>query len=343
MNLVCITARMNSERLPGKVLARVCGRPNLDRVITRFRKCKNVDELIVATSTETSDDEIATYCQQHDVPYFRGEKDDVLKRVLDAARERKADYILRGTCDCPFISWELVDMAFQVIEFYGAEAGRVWGVSTRGIPVYGAAEFPFSMECLEKMHENTQGADREHVAADLERHRLIYNVVYPAPPLSYVQTFYRPYRLELDTPDDLKLVEAVTEAIGDAPLHQTIRWLDAHQEVTRYNAGITEKTGPMQYPAELRAEWTHQQAYSTIECAGDWSWLTSGSPTIPTYAKSLYCAKGTCYLGYVLRGSDKVHRLYLPDGSRLTGRATLTCECGAGREWYADIKNSAPR
>lgn len=356
-NIIVITARMDSARLPGKALVDLGGQPNLVRLVERFGRCKRCDRLVVATSDEAGDDAIADTLIPRGVQVFRGSKSDVLGRVIAAVRCLKdldrqppsAVRILRATADCPFISWEAVDLAFDLFKYYpNAETARLWGLGEQ-VPVYGAGEFPVSLECLEKMDkavspypkdpaELTEWTERvrlmrEHVTSDIDANRLAYRVVYPNPPRRFAETFYRPYRLELDTPHDLALVNRVIGELGaNPPLHQVVRFLDANPEIVQINAGVSEKTGPAMYSMEQRARWKSQQATNTVEWRGDWSWLNS-APNIPKGAKPIYCKKGIDYVGYVSQDKGR-HSLTTPAGDVLIGRATLACECGAGREWH---------
>ena len=45
-----IQARMNSSRLPGKVLLKVDGKNMIDYLIKRVRKLKNIDEIVISTT-----------------------------------------------------------------------------------------------------------------------------------------------------------------------------------------------------------------------------------------------------------------------------------------------------
>ena len=337
-NAVIITARMDSGRLPGKAIIEIGGIPNLLRIVKRLRNCKQVDVITVATTERPIDDPIVALCELDNIPVSRGETDDVIKRVYDAAKKLDAEYVLRATTDCSFISWELVDMAFSIVRIHQTDSGRVWGYGGRFVPVYGSAEFPYSIGALERLNRESVGIEREHPGMRLDVDRLSYNVVYPVPPARYYQTFSRGYRLELDTPEDLKLIRTIIDEMGDAPLHRIVRFLDARPDLAQINSGVNEKTGVLtSFSPEIRARWNQQQALCSEEWIGDWSWLTSGSPeNLPKHAQAVYCEIGKDYLGYVLRGNDKVHRLHLLDGSIVTGRATIGCECGGGREWYAD-------
>ena len=104
-----IQARMGSSRLPGKSLMDLAGRPLLERVIQQVKGSKFLDDVIVATSTQSEDDAIEKFCSSNNFKVFRGAKDDVLSRYLGAALFARAEIILRITGDCPLQSPDTID------------------------------------------------------------------------------------------------------------------------------------------------------------------------------------------------------------------------------------------
>jgi spore coat polysaccharide biosynthesis protein SpsF len=113
-----IEARMGSSRLQGKTMAPVYnGMPLLECVVQRFRACRTLNDVVVATSVEKGDDIIADWCHSHDVSVFRGSEDNVLERVACAARHFKADTIVQMGADSAYLDYELVD---KLVEYYQA-------------------------------------------------------------------------------------------------------------------------------------------------------------------------------------------------------------------------------
>ena len=84
MNLAVLQARMSSSRLPGKVMAPVLGAPMIGRQVERLRRSRALDQLVVATSVDPSDDPLAAWCEGADVAVFRGDLADVLGRFCGA-------------------------------------------------------------------------------------------------------------------------------------------------------------------------------------------------------------------------------------------------------------------
>lgn len=110
MILGVIQARMSSSRLPGKVLADVMGHPMIWRQIERLERSRRIDKLVLATSTEPSDDPLANVCSDMGLAVVRGSLTDVMSRfgdALDAYPE--ATTLVRLTADCPLTDWRVLD------------------------------------------------------------------------------------------------------------------------------------------------------------------------------------------------------------------------------------------
>lgn len=100
---------MSSSRLPGKVLADVVGQPMIIRQIERIERSGLVDQVVVLTSRDSSDDELYTLLKGRGVEAFRGDLNDVLARFQAALREYPCKTALRLTADCPLIDPGVID------------------------------------------------------------------------------------------------------------------------------------------------------------------------------------------------------------------------------------------
>lgn len=109
MILAILQARTSSSRLPGKVLLPILGRPMLLRQLERIARARRVDRILVATSVDASDDELAAVVQEAGVAVFRGALDDVLDRFHAAASTVQADHVVRLTGDCPLADPAVID------------------------------------------------------------------------------------------------------------------------------------------------------------------------------------------------------------------------------------------
>lgn len=109
-----LQARTSSRRLPGKVLKPIMGKPMLAYQIDRILRCAKLDALVVATSTDPSDDAIADLCQDLNVACYRGSLPDVMERVWLAAKSAQATTVVRLTGDCPLLDPGLIDQTIAL-------------------------------------------------------------------------------------------------------------------------------------------------------------------------------------------------------------------------------------
>jgi spore coat polysaccharide biosynthesis protein SpsF (cytidylyltransferase family) len=100
---------MGSTRLPNKVMMPVLGKPLLGWMIERIAACAEVDEIVIATTTDARDDVIAQYVQSLGRSVYRGSEEDVLDRYYNAACLVDADTVVRITADCPLLDPKVVD------------------------------------------------------------------------------------------------------------------------------------------------------------------------------------------------------------------------------------------
>ena len=110
-----IQARMTSTRLPGKVLADVCGKPMLEQMLKRVRRAESLDQIVVATTENAADDPAVALCERLGVMSYRGDEHDVLGRFLGVARGVGAPILIRLTADCPMIEPALIDQAVAML------------------------------------------------------------------------------------------------------------------------------------------------------------------------------------------------------------------------------------
>ena len=110
-----ITARLKSSRLPKKVLLKVQGKPLIIHMINRIRHAKNINKIIICTSTNAQDDPLEEIANQQKIDCYRGSEDDVIQRLLDTAKKFHLNHFANMTADVPMIDPFLID---EIIERY---------------------------------------------------------------------------------------------------------------------------------------------------------------------------------------------------------------------------------
>lgn len=203
-----LQARMSSRRLPGKVLMPLLGDAMILREIERLLRCRRLDDLVVATSTDSSDDELALLIEGSDIECFRGPLDDVFQRYVVASEESCADVVVRITGDCPLVSPEVVDLVVDAFH----ESSFDYCSNTL-IPTYpdGLDVEVFSTRVLHDVAAiTTDNAEREHVTLGIYRRPNEYSVHNVIDPQG---RDFSHLRWTVDNAEDFAFVSAVYEEL----------------------------------------------------------------------------------------------------------------------------------
>lgn len=116
-----IQARMGSSRLPGKVMRPLAGQPLIWHIADRLQRVPGIAGNVLATTADTGNDILETFARGHDLPIVRWpEEDDIIGRLLAAARLTGADVFVKVNADCPLIDPGIV--AHVLDEFLGEDA-----------------------------------------------------------------------------------------------------------------------------------------------------------------------------------------------------------------------------
>ena len=213
-----------------KLLQEVEGRPIFTHMLERLKLARNVDQIIVCTSTNPQDDPLVTLAQNEGVSYFRGDEDDVVKRLSDAATEFNLDYILSITADCPFSDPEYADKIVEAYKRTNADLIRALDLP-HGAFSYGVKPAAYRKIVEIKDQTDSEVWGRYFTDTDLfEVYDLpIENEFHCQPSL----------RMTLDYPEDLEFFKAVFADLYQPgrvfTLDEILRFLRAHPEVVEIN------------------------------------------------------------------------------------------------------------
>lgn len=238
--LAILQARTGSSRLPGKVLKPILGVPMLARQIERLRRARSIDRLVVATSTDPSDDALARMCQDAGVEVCRGPLDDVLERFLLAAEPYGPEWIVRLTGDCPVADPEVIDAAV-----HQALTGDYDYVSNTIEPTYpdGLDVEVVRADVLEMARREAKlGSEREHVTPFVhkqpERFRL--GQIKNTQNLSHL-------RWTVDEPQDFELIARFYELLypqnPDFRQQDILNLLARQPELAEFNTAVARNEG----------------------------------------------------------------------------------------------------
>ncbi len=164
---VLIQARTGSNRLPGKVLAEIEGKPLIWHVINRVKQIKSVQQIAIITTKKDDDKILLDFAEKNEIIGFAGEESDVLDRHYQCAKNISAEPIIRITSDCPLIDPFLVE---EIIQFF--LKNNYDYVSNVLPPTYpdGLDTEIFTFKTLEKIAmEAKLTSDREHVTTYISK------------------------------------------------------------------------------------------------------------------------------------------------------------------------------
>lgn len=230
-------ARMTSTRLPGKVLLPIAGQPVLEYHFERLKQSGY--PVLLATTVNATDAPLVQFAQQHQIPVYRGDEQNVLSRFYEMAKAQQLDVIVRVTSDCPLIDGILIG---QAIDGYLQQQDPRLYLSNcleRTFPRGFDFEI-FSFELLEEAYRNArQPAEQEHVTPYINQNksgRVHFQHITQTPDTSS-------YRITLDTPEDFELIRILIEDYQAhlLPAAGICRLLDAHPELVQINAQVEQK------------------------------------------------------------------------------------------------------
>jgi len=231
-----VQARCSSSRLPGKVLLPLGEETVLGRVVRAVRASRALDEIVVATSTDPTDDAIVAECARLGVPCVRGSLDDVLSRFLLALDQHPADAVMRVTADCPLLDPVVVRAAASTwressgLDYLSTALDRTL---PRGLDVEIA-----DVAALRRVAAVATGHDRVHVTSYLYARpdEFRQRGMTFAPDLGHL-------RATLDTTEDYAFVTAVVAhfAASLPSAAELGAWLSEHPEVVALNASVRQK------------------------------------------------------------------------------------------------------
>jgi len=165
---------MSSKRLPGKVLKELVGKPILRHLIDNLNINKSKLNLIIATSTETSDDPIQSYCEENKYDFFRGDLNNVASRFSACINKKKLDFFVRICADSPLIDHRVVDEA--VDEYQSQKYDLVTNVYPRSFPKGISCEVLNASVFTNTFLNISDPDDLEHVTKYFYNHKQLFKI-----------------------------------------------------------------------------------------------------------------------------------------------------------------------
>ncbi len=230
---------MSSSRLPGKVLKKVNNKELLLYQIKRVRFSQYINKIIVATSTDESDNPIELFCRKNGISFYRGSLANVLMRFIDIKNSYNPDLMIRLTADCPLIDYNIIDESIE--DFFKYKPDILATNNETGYPRGFDVEV-FKPDLLDEINNSTKDLSvLEHVTLYAYLNYKKFKIYIKQPP-DDLKGFNR-YRFCVDTPVDFEVVSYVLNHFNrmDFSIYDIKELVDRNGEFFEKNTNINQK------------------------------------------------------------------------------------------------------
>ena len=229
-----LACRVDSSRLFAKPLQLIGKFRILELLINQIKKSKSIKEIILAISNKPGNEIFVDFAQKNKLKFVLGDDDDVLKRLIDAAKYSDSDIIFRVTPENPFIYWEGIDDLIKKHIFGKYDLSII-----EGLPLGSNYEI-INRNALEISHKNGNKKHRSELCTlYINENQKKFKILKSKP----AKKITRPdIRLTVDTPEDLIISRLIYKKISNnkkiISLENIIKFLDKNPEVLKINAKV---------------------------------------------------------------------------------------------------------
>ena len=253
---IIIQARQDSTRFKNKILKKINGKEIILNLISRLKKCKKINDIIVAIPNNLRNKNLSNLLKSNNIKIFKGSEKNVLKRYYDCSVYNNIKHILRITSDCPLIDPKIIDQMYNVYD--NNDVDYLSNTIDRTFPDGLDAEF-FSFKTLKKTYENAVSAeDKEHVTSYIKRTNLFKKKNY------FNKDDNSHIRLTLDYKEDLKIIKKfiIFNKKKDFGIKELISFYKKNKNIFIKNSKIINKESLKKKYCNPKIIW--QEALDTI-------------------------------------------------------------------------------
>lgn len=229
-----ITARLKSSRLPLKIIKDLKGKTVIERVISRAKKIKDISVIVLCTSNNPQDKLLVEVAKKNGIYHFKGDEEDVLKRLLDAAEFFNLDYFLGITADNPLFSIYYSNCIIDEIKRNHNDF-----IKLKGLPL-GAATYGIKVKALETVCKIKTIVDTEIWGYLIDRPE-----IFDVKTIKVVGKLNRPdLRFTLDYDEDYELINNIYSNVRFEEvlnLKKVIDYLNKHPEIAKNNQNCVQR------------------------------------------------------------------------------------------------------
>lgn len=224
MNAAIILARMDSSRFPSKATSLLGDKRliewSIDAILTNTSLTP-----ILATTNRDVDQPLQEVAIEKGIHCFRGDLNNVAKRVAHCIKHFKIDYFARINGDSPFIMTDLLQESFELLEH--KEVDFVTNLVPRSFPYGLSIEVFKSSFFLEYYQKFDSPALQEHMTSYFYKNIEQFNVH----KITYPDGNQHDVRLVVDTPEDKVQVEQILAQLPKQNVYQLDNLINAYKKL----------------------------------------------------------------------------------------------------------------
>ena len=204
-----IPARLSSERLPGKHLKVVSGKPMIYHLINRIAKCRHIrklEDIVVCITEDSTDDPLFSIVRECGASVFRGSRFDIIRRFHDAMNNYKFDMVVQANGDNPLTDTLYMDAGIEAL----LSDSNIDVTTCKGLPL-GISSTCFTRAAMNKVLAayRTKKNDTGYVMYFTRTGLCNHVEILPLDPEHVLVEA----RLTLDYPEDLDVIEKIFSAL----------------------------------------------------------------------------------------------------------------------------------
>jgi len=235
---ILITARLKSSRLPMKVIKPLSGVPMIIHMLDRLKLAKIPEKIVICTSTLEQDDPLEQVAREQGVDCYRGDPDDVILRLTNAAKIHNVETVINCTADNPFVDPVYIDKLYQHHIKQDNDFSKV-----HGLP-WGVFSYAMSRKAMEKVCRIKDKDDTEvwhGYFMDTGEFK------WDALKVTDSTVSWGDLRLTVDYPEDFALMERIFDELWDGSrvfsLREIISLCRNNPEIVAINEHVLQKIG----------------------------------------------------------------------------------------------------
>lgn len=199
-----IQARMNSSRLPGKVMMPIAEKPLIEHIYNRIKTVNSVNQVIVITTDHFSNNQLKLFLDSKGIQFYsHTDENDISGRLYNACSMYEFDYVLKINSDCPLIDPLIINNLLAKI-LLQKQVDFACNHFVSSFPLGYSFEF-LSKSIINWCNENLRTKhDREYMINWIKNNKSKFKTL-----SMQNKTNLSKYSLTVDTPKDYELIKLI--------------------------------------------------------------------------------------------------------------------------------------